>query len=215
MPSPLIPTVGAEWRSKAIDEMPWTATHEQRPGGESQGFWVKRAGLRGYLNPSKANARDIAVHPRAAHEKIAADLAIDLGLPVPPAILVDGTASGGLVQAAVVSLVLYPEMYKWSQVIATPSALAVASHVLRATRAIWSGIVALDAWLANSDRNNENNVLIGIDANDHDTDFRRFPLSTRPHAGQMDPAGSRREQWLRTQCHVLGKCRTLKCQRVG
>ena len=90
MPSPLLKTIGAEWRATALDSAPWIATPGERPGGEAQGFWVTRDSLRGYLKPSKADANVIA-HPRAAHEKIAADLAFDLALPVPPAILVDGT----------------------------------------------------------------------------------------------------------------------------
>ena len=165
MPPRLLATVGVEWRSKALDTAPWKATTEERPGGEAQGFFVARDGLRGYLKPSKADAADIAAVPRAAHEKIAADLAFDLGLPIPPAILVDGKACGGLVQAAVVSLVLYPEIHKWDQAAATPASLAMARHILRSTRAAWSGIVALDTWLGNTDRNNATNLLIGIDPN--------------------------------------------------
>ena len=163
MPPKLLTTVGAEWRAKGVDSAPWGATAEERPCGESQGFWVEHGGLRGLLKPSKPDAADIRALPRAAHEKIAADLAFDLGLPVPPAVLVDGKACGGLVQAAVVSLVLYPEVHRWDHVTATPASLAIGSHILRSTRAAWSGIVAFDAWLGNTDRHNATNLLIGID----------------------------------------------------
>jgi hypothetical protein len=162
MPSPLVMTVGAEWRRTAVDPESWKATAGERPGGEAEGFFVERGELRGYLKPSKADA-NVAGHPRAAHEKIAADLAFDLGLPVPPAVLVDGVACGGRTREAVVSLVLYPEIQKWAQATATTASTAVAHGVLRSTVTIWSGIIAFDAWLANSDRNNDTNLLIGTD----------------------------------------------------
>ncbi len=162
MPSKLLPTIGAEWRTKVLHDLPWKPTAEERPGGEAEGFFVACGELRGYLKPSKADAQ-IATHPRAAHEKIAADLAFDLGLPVPPAILVDGIRCQGLVRAAVVTLVLFPEVQKWEHAVATQQSSAIAHAVLRSTRAMWSGIVAFDTWLANSDRANATNLLIGTD----------------------------------------------------
>jgi hypothetical protein len=161
MPSPLLRSVGAEWRAKVVDTSPWKATVEERPGGEAQGFWVQCGELRGYLKPSKADAQ-IDMHPRAAHEKIAADLAFDLGLPVSPAVLVDGIECGGIVKAAVVSLVLYREVHKWGHVTTTTASAAIARHILRVNRAAWSGILAFDTWLANSDRHNDTNLVIGI-----------------------------------------------------
>lgn len=162
MPSPLIETVGKEWRNKVFDATAWRATKEERPGGEAEGFWVTNGELRGYLKPSKSNP-PMNVHPRAAHEKIAADLAFDLRLQVSPAVLVDGRACGGGVEAAAVSLVVYREVHKWSHATSTPAAQATAMHILRSRRQAVSAMMAFDTWLANSDRNNGGNMLIGSD----------------------------------------------------
>jgi hypothetical protein len=165
MASSLAQTVGPEWRGAALlPAESWSATAEERPGGEAQGFFVecKAKGLRGYLKPTRIDP-PFTVHPRAAHEKIASDLAFDLGLPVPPAILVDGRQCGTVVAAAVISLVMYPEVHKWSHAVATQAAAAIAHHTLRSTAKTWSGIIAFDIWLGNSDRNNDANLLIGTD----------------------------------------------------
>jgi hypothetical protein len=162
MASPLVQTVGPHWRAIALDSSEWRPTKEERPGGEAEGLWVSNGQFRGYLKPSKDNP-PMSVHPRAAHEKIAADLAFDLQLQVSPAVLVDGRACGGAVEAAVVSLVLYREVHKWAHATATPPSLATAMHILRTHRAAVSGMIAFDTWLANSDRNNGGNVLIGTD----------------------------------------------------
>lgn len=164
MPSTLISTVGREWRATVVHTELWKATTEERPGGESEGFFVSWCDLRAYLKPSKPQA-SVAELPRTAHEKIAADLAFDLALPVPPAVLVDGTSCGGKVRAAVVSLVLYPEVQKWSHATATTAASAIAHHIMRSTRTMWSGMLAFDTWIANADRDNQTNLLIGTATN--------------------------------------------------
>jgi HipA-like protein len=154
--------LAGNWRSELFSDLSWRPTAEERPGGESQGFFVTDSRLRAYLKPSKGEPA-ISQHPRAAHEKIAADLAFDLNLPVPPALLVDGTKCGGADRAAVVSLVMFPEVHKWSHATATPAAAAIAHHLLRSTNRTWSGMIAFDTWIANSDRNNPSNVLVGTD----------------------------------------------------
>lgn len=151
-----------EWRHKVVHDGDWTATAEERPGGEAQGFFVSSGETRGYLKPTR-NAPPVSKHPRAAHEKIAADLAFDLQLPVPAAVLVDGTKCGSPVSEAVVSLVMYPEVHKWKHAVSNQASKAVAHEVLRSTRAYWSGMFAFDTWLDNKDRKNAGNLLIGTD----------------------------------------------------
>jgi hypothetical protein len=58
---------------------------------------------------------DEEMHARAAPEKIAADLAFDLGLPVPPVQLTAFQTKGGSVPAGV-SLVMYPTQWAWEHV---------------------------------------------------------------------------------------------------
>jgi hypothetical protein len=159
---PAAQQVSAEWRRMAVHAHAWEATAEERPGGEAQGYFVSCAGIRGYLKPTNENP-PVGQHPRAAHEKIAADLAFDLRLPVPAAILVDGIKCGCKVQASVVSLVVFPEVQKWQHAIANPAALAIAHNILRSTRGYWSGMLAFDTWIQNTDRNNAGNVLVGTD----------------------------------------------------
>jgi hypothetical protein len=70
-------TEGDEWRetSKAGDA-----------GGEASGYFVTSGTVNGYAKPSKVD-RSAQPYPRAAHEKIAADLAFELRLPLPPVLL--------------------------------------------------------------------------------------------------------------------------------
>jgi hypothetical protein len=164
MASTLYEKYAKTWRETVVDSRGWTAVKGERPtGGEAKGFWVERDNLRGYLKPSRPDA----IEPnwrRAANEKISADLAFDLGLPVPPAVLVDGLVCGGTVQAAVVSLVLHPVVTKWGTAMASENSKSLALAVQESTKKKWSGIFAFDAWIGNSDRHNSDNTLIGSDS---------------------------------------------------
>jgi len=180
-----------KWREMAVDDSVWRPTEGERPGGEAAGFWVEKDGIRGYLKPSKIDGNH-ANHPRAAHEKIAADLAFDLGLPVSPAVLVDGKKCSGLVSEAVVSLVMFPEVHKWSHIMSVQASKVRAIELIRDTAKNWSGIVAFDAWLANTDRANDGNVLVGIDSESPNgqivfCDFANCMIHSGWRSGQTSP----------------------------
>jgi hypothetical protein len=98
--------VALEWRGIVVsDAEEWHPTDGERPGGESGGFFVRRTkdGALAFLKPNHPSFGGMSTVPAAALEKIAADLAFDLSLPVPPVVLVDGTKVGGKCAAAALS----------------------------------------------------------------------------------------------------------------
>lgn len=99
-------------------------------------------------------------HPVAAHEKIAADLAFDLGLPVPPALLWkrEGPRSHG--RELVVSAVPFERALTWKQVEASS---ALSARVLPRLTNFASSISPFDTWILNGDRENNGNLILSED----------------------------------------------------
>jgi hypothetical protein len=97
--------------------------------------------------------------PRAAHEKIAADLAFDLGLPLPPAILHswDDPPPVGTERFVALSLIPFLSVFPRRQVTAVPGLDAQLKLELRETA---SALVAFDTWVDNRDRINDGNLLV-------------------------------------------------------
>jgi hypothetical protein len=174
MPAFWTDPVAKEWRNKVTTtDKSWEPTDEERPKGEAQGFFVRSGTLRAFLKPSRCDP-PYTKCPRAAHEKIASDLAHDLSLPIPPVLLIDGKACGGNESAAALSLVMFPEFHKWSSVMDHPRASPIAHSVLRSSSTDWSGILAFDTWVTNTDRSNENNLLLGTSADVNQDSTRPF-----------------------------------------
>jgi hypothetical protein len=150
--------VARDWRTNVESPDEWTAT--TAPGallGESQGYLVTCGAINAYVKPSKKDKSALPV-PRAAHEKIAADLAQDLGLPVAPAILKRWAAPPhGDETCAVCVLVPFHPSHKWDAVKAVPGLEATLKQGLRIAA---SSMVAFDTWLGNTDRANGGNVLV-------------------------------------------------------
>ena len=112
--------IANDWRSRAMSILQWERCPNQAGlvEGEAGGYFVQADGFprRGYLKPVKPHS-DAATVSRAAREKIAADLAHDLGLPVPPVQLVHlDDAPDGCEKAVAVSLIMYPVQHSWSLV---------------------------------------------------------------------------------------------------
>jgi hypothetical protein len=132
--------------------------------GEAGGFFVESdaiGGRRAYMKPLRSGLS------RAAREKIASDLAFDLAVPVPPALLAtrDGVRSGEE-RFVCVSLVLFPQQYSWRQVqqhVSDPSS-PVAQAVGNTLAEDAALGLAFDTWLAQGDHNDHpHNVVFGFD----------------------------------------------------
>src|SRR5712671_187971 len=75
------------WRDHAETADAWKPTgNPGAAGGQAQGYFVTSGPVNAFAKPSQRDPSATPV-PRAAHEKVSADLAYDLGLPLPPAIL--------------------------------------------------------------------------------------------------------------------------------
>lgn len=138
----------AEWRATLVTPDAWQQVGQAgAAGGEAEGFFVQCGSVDGY-------AKDSGNAFRAAHEKIASDLASDLGLPVPPLVLWnDGTARRA------VSRIPFNGAFKWEQACQAPS--SVARMMPELTQAA-SAMVAFDSWVGNVDRINGGNMIVSL-----------------------------------------------------
>jgi hypothetical protein len=149
-----VEVLAKQWRSAALSTDSWKATGKAgEQGGEAQGYHVTCGTLNAYAKPSTPNP-----NPRAANEKIASDLAYDLGLPLPPVVLHKWSQIPVGTQACVaLSLIPFLAVHKWAVVKAVPELeKQLKSDLQRAA----SAMVAFDTWLQNSDRANDGNLLV-------------------------------------------------------
>ncbi len=112
-------------------------------------------GLYGVAKPGIAKEDGVA---RAAHEKLAADLAFELDLPVPPAVLWDRSCGGsGVHGQTVISAWAFPQPHPWTEAraVLNDQELAFAARCLSAMR-------VFEAWIYATDRKLEN-VLVSRD----------------------------------------------------
>lgn len=87
--SPDVEALAAAWRDRVPCVQQDHCRHTSQAGsagGEASGYFVTSGPINGYAKPSMIDTTP-QPYSRAAHEKIAADLAHDLGLPLPPAVL--------------------------------------------------------------------------------------------------------------------------------
>jgi len=91
-----------------------------RPGIEG-GFWVSAPPFRGYAKPLSRTRATPHIHPVAALEKIASDLAYALDLPVPPVTLWERTtAPAGEPRHHAVSAPPFAQVVRWGDIAANP-----------------------------------------------------------------------------------------------
>lgn len=162
--------IAQEWRSKVCSDLKWTRSKRDGGGihGEASGYYAEAAGFgrRVYLKPGRPDANAVE-HARAAREKIAADLAHDLELPVPPcqlALLDD--PPGGCVPTVVISLVMYPRQFPWSVYLATSRGLDESSEGLATAKVLGdcSPMWPFDTWLGQFDHGDHpHNIVWGYD----------------------------------------------------
>src|SRR5207249_599738 len=116
--------------------------------GEADGFFVTAGDLSGYGKPGSSAS---LARPRAAYEKIASDLAFDLGLPVPPCLLWERPGAGvGQEKHCCVSLVPFQQAWQWRQVRHLPPENL--ERILLEVKEPMSAMVPFDTWVGNGDR---------------------------------------------------------------
>ncbi len=117
--------------------------------GESQSVRVKNGAIAGVAKPGSQRASDLAC--RAAHEKIAFDLAHCLDLPVPPVILW-GKDMSHYVRGRSISAWAFPQAKKWDEAarlgLLTPKLIASASPIVSAMR-------VFHTWISDTDRKSD------------------------------------------------------------
>jgi hypothetical protein len=183
-----------------MTSLPWTiVAPEQVLPGEARAFFVTAGQVAGFAKPGR-NQPPVSEHPRAAHEKIAADLAFELGLPVPPAVLWErkGVVSG---QERYVSVSALPfeRPASWRDVLRLP---AEAARLLPKLELAASAMAPFDSWLGNGDRVNAGNLVLQED-----------PSNGDPQVTYLDFANALSRAWLPHQtwptvmaihCYPLG-----------
>lgn len=160
--------IAKKWRDCVVSELNWTKSENQvgAKDGEAGGYYVQAQGFprRGYMKPTKPH-EGAARSARAAREKIASDLAHDLGLPLPPAVLATRSDTPpGCEATVVVTLVMYPAQHYWEQVKAQalpegPGGLALASVYSQC-----SPMLPFNTWVRQMDHGDHpNNIIWGYD----------------------------------------------------
>lgn len=164
------------WRDHAVSPWKWSreATTNQAGGhpkpvdGEAGGFMVScgdQGNCRAYLKPLKKS--ESSAHARAAREKICSDLAYELGVDVPPVLLVEREGCPAHEeQYACVSRVMHPRQWSWMQIkrfVVDPSLDArVNGIIMQALPASAARGMALDAWVDQADHNDHpHNIIFG------------------------------------------------------
>jgi hypothetical protein len=150
------------WRARVVSEDAWQTTSSPgADGGEAGGYRVTSGTSNAYAKPSKADPAT----PRAAHEKIAADLAHDIGVPLPGALLYRWPTlpSGCGEQLVALSLIPFLTAHKWATIKAAPPFEAQLKQELREAASV---LVVFDTWLGNTDRANDGNLLVSKAAAD-------------------------------------------------
>lgn len=138
-------------------------------GGEAGGFFVAidSLGRRAYLKPRRKANADWA---KAAREKIAADLAFELGVAVPPVVLATRDVSEEE-RNVCLSLVMFSRQFSWCEVKGWANA-AAASPTAKLFQAVApiaaSRAFVFDTWLDQTDHGGEPVAGIGASFEGHD-----------------------------------------------
>lgn len=170
MPRQTNAQVAQEWRAAAVSRYTWAPCKDQTgvKEGEAGGYRVEAEGFDRvcYLKPAKKHGDEEKKHCRAAREKIASDLAFDLGLPqVPPAQLTTREdAPEGCTKHVVVSLIQYQKQWPWSDIKGTAIQENPIGAALAQAMARCSALLPFDTWTAQSDHNDHpDNIVWGYD----------------------------------------------------
>lgn len=162
-----------KWNDGIFSEIRWEKDRDSYVNnGEAGGYIVRspECPFPAYLKPTKHDGR-----PRAAYEKIAADLAAQINVLVPPVLLYENrNASRGEEPHQCVSLILYEKIVELHHL---RSMKGFELTFVRQKISESSGIIAYDTFLSNTDRNNERNIIYGISENENDEKFMYIDFS--------------------------------------
>lgn len=153
-----------QWCSLVTTTDRWIPQKSTIYAGEAGGHVVTNGTLHAYLKPIRKDGPD---SPRAAFEKIAADLAGELDLCVPPVLLFDRPVkSSHEEKKCALSLICFPRVitfhqlqFAWNSLtpdIQSSIAIAIAES---------SGMIAFDMFVDQFDRKNPGNILYGYSTN--------------------------------------------------
>ena len=157
-----IEALARRWRDTVLTDDEWQLkTDIKDPGTAAKPIWVCTKSIVGVAKPGHSDV-PTTEHPFAAYEKIAADLAYDLKLPIPPVVLWDrGDVPDGQQQYAAISAVPFPNTRQWGEVRDDPHFGPLIRN--RMSRAA-SAMCVFDTWVQNQDHNNHTgNLLVSFD----------------------------------------------------
>jgi hypothetical protein len=148
--------IDQNWSTCPCSGDAWTATGIVW-GTNNGPIQVKNgAGVLGVQKPGHSNPTNPHT---AATEKVVADLAYHLNLPVPPATLWDRGAALGLPRYVVISAWACDNVLSWDQ---AQAGLSAAQRDALLSSA--SAMLPFESWISADDRQNGGNVLIAVDA---------------------------------------------------
>ena len=186
------------WRTQAEfnGAVPKSNNHAGSIAGESGGYFVAPVGLNGrraYLKPTKKHA-----YRRAAREKIAADLAFDLGVDVPPANLAISEVGGKSERFVSISLVMFPHQFSWGEM---RELLPKDTELSRTLRLLLpkpcARALAFNTWVDQTDHNDHPaNIQFGYEGRD----FSKGRFVFLDYAFSMGVSG----QWTNGGWQVCG-----------
>ena len=147
--------IDVEWSAFHSTNDMWTPTGVVWATNNGPLQVLNTAGVLGVQKPGREAVTNLYT---AATEKIVADLAQHLGLPVPPVTLWDRGAAAGPPRYVAVSAWAYDPALTWGQ--AEPGL----TPAQRASLVPWaSAMVPFESWIAADDRQNPGNMLVGTD----------------------------------------------------
>ena len=142
--SPEVEALAQAWSANAVTAEQWK--HEGYFLGESVAVKVSLGALMGVIKPGRKKFDRIC---RAAHERIASDLAFELHLPVPPVILLDLGELKDINREryVAVSAFPFPQPSSWAQ-----ASAAFSDEHTTETSQVMSAMLGFETWVSCNDR---------------------------------------------------------------
>ena len=176
--------IATEWRKHAECPFPWKPCVNSAgvlgtvAKGEGGGLFVSFdafGGRRAYMKPTK---KALPMYAKAAREKIASDLAFEVGVAVPPVMLATRDRPPmGEERHVCVSLVMFQRQWSWFEVkgwVSDTATTEAAQLIKSKVPAAASRAFAFDTWLDQTDHGGEctrgafeghnHNIIFGYDA---------------------------------------------------
>lgn len=161
-----------QWRATPCTTLSWEPAPDQTGNapGECKGEFFRSPTFPylAYLKPGKIE-KPLWQWPLPAYEKIAADLAYDLGCPVPAVQVWDRGDSmiDGYACYCCLSLKEFPQQFAWglcNPAMTAADSTPIVGELIRAALARASGMLVLDTWIGQGDRGDHpQNIQLSYD----------------------------------------------------